>query len=208
MIDIDNNRCETEACSVYDRYDRQRSRYSISGQRICIDCCKSLYPDIAKRGLQMRSELLIIAEVERLVPQLQTAFDVLWDCPASCSTRLKPDRVWFFQIADKIVTIHLEVDEIGNRHEDSDDRVVVIHNNLQSEHSWLVRFNPGPSSDGRPACVVRKQLANGDRRYERAPGPEWEHRMSVLSAHIANIYSSVQRGEEPKESNWKSKLFF
>jgi hypothetical protein len=208
MIDIVSPRCESEACTIYNKHDRAPVRYKVQGVRICASCCQRQYPEIAKRGLSMRTELLVIAEIERLVPELSTATAVIWDCPANCSTRLAPDRIWFFQVGELQRTLHLEIDEVGRAHEDSDERAAVIQESADADASWLIRFNPGRSSDGRPACVQRKVTDDGDKRYERTPGPEWEHRTQALASTVRDVYSLIHSDEQPTQSNWKTKLFF
>ena len=45
---------------------RGRVEFKIGGECICKSCFQRQYPETAKKGLQMRTELLVIAEVERL----------------------------------------------------------------------------------------------------------------------------------------------
>lgn len=208
MVDMTHKRCQSGSCSIYSHYEKNYATYKVNSEWICASCCQRQHPEIAKRKLQMRSEILIIAEMERLVPELSSAYDTIWDCPANCSTRLAPDRVWYFEVNGHISTIHLEVDERGLQHEDGDVRVATIQDSLQSSTSWLVRFNPGRSSKGRPACVTRHDLANGDRYFEKASGPEWDHRMEILSKTIINLYNNIHQEIEPTQETWKTKLFF
>jgi hypothetical protein len=133
---------------------------------------------------------------------------VIWDCPPNCSTRFAPDRVWFFTIDDKVVTIHLEVDENGLKHENSDARIAHIQDSMNSDESWLVRFHPGTSSDGRPACVVRKCKSDGQKYYQKASGLEWNHRLKALTDVISHIYEQIHLGISPTETTWKTAMFF
>lgn len=208
MVDMKSARCESPACAVYASHERGYVQYRVHGARLCASCCQSQYPDIARRGLSMRTELLVIAELERLVPELDESFAVLWDCPPNCSTRLAPDRIWYFRFGDRVDALHLEVDESGKEHEDDDARVAEIHGGDEAGASWLVRFNPGPSADGRPACVRRKVTADGDKKYERADGPEWDHRMRALAEVVRDRCGKMRQGREPTAEDWKVKLFF
>lgn len=208
MVNIRDARCETLDCAVYEKHERGYVSYKIDGTRMCPPCCQRLYPEVAKRGLQMRTELLVIAEIERLVPELSNAIQVIWDCPPNCDTRLSPDRVWFFEIDGKIVTLHLEVDESGKRHEDNEGRVAMIQGSMLADMSWLIRFNPGRSSDGRPPCVILKKEVDGTRKYEKAKGNEWDHRMTVLADLVRDVCRKIDMREEPTIENWKQKLFF
>jgi hypothetical protein len=209
MVDLHHQRCQSDSCSIYSKYERAFPKYRVNDQWLCSSCCQRLHPDVASKGLQMRTELLIIAEIERIIPELSNAVAVIWDCPPNCSSRLAPDRVWFFELDDgDMASIHLEIDEHGKAHEDNDSRIAEIHNGLQTKWSWLVRFNPGPSSDGRSACVVRRVRANGDRYFERADGPEWDHRMNDLKNAITEIYHNISQQQAPTEDTWKVKLFF
>lgn len=208
MVDVRSTRCASGSCSVYEKHERARAQFKVHGQYICTSCCQRQYPEISKRGVQMRTELLVIAEIERLVPELDTATTAIWDCPPNCDTRLAPDRVWIFEMDTKTVSIHFELDETGARHEDDDHRAAAIQASIGSNEFWLVRFNPGVSTDGRPACVVRKERFNGEKYYTRADGKEWEHRMQILSDTIRHVYNCIHKGITPTEQTWKTKLFF
>jgi hypothetical protein len=209
MVNLNHMRCQSDSCSIYSKYERGFPKYRVNDQWLCTSCCQRQYPEVASKGLQMRTELLIIAEVERIIPELNNAVAVIWDCPANCSTRVAPDRVWFFEMDDgEMASIHLEIDEQGQEHEDNDSRIAEIHNGLQTKWSWLVRFNPGPSSDGRSACVVRRTRDNGDRFFEKADGPEWDHRMNDLKKVMVEICNNISQKQAPTEDTWKLKLFF
>jgi hypothetical protein len=153
-------------------------------------------------------ELLVIAEIENQLRSIvDQAIAVIWDCPPNCDTRLKPDRVWFFQVGDKVSAIHLEIDEDGDRHEDNDERVAQLQECMNVSESWLIRYNSGATTD-RPSSVTRKRLSDGNFVYQRCTGPEWDLRMTELVAKISEIHAHIVGGESPEASNWKSKLFF
>ena len=99
---------------------------------MCYSCLASLYPDSVM--LKVRQEHLILAEVQRLCPDLETWF-LAWDCPVTggCSL-LRPDMLWemprFY--------LHLEVDERGDIHEDNRERLEIIHESMGGLQPGLV----------------------------------------------------------------------
>jgi hypothetical protein len=174
---------------------------------MCTSCFRAAHPDAVPPHLEMRVEIIVLAEVERRLQQcLSKAFAVIWDCPPNCDTRLRPDRVWFFNVNERVITLHLEVDEDGAQHEDDDSRVAVLQCSMGAHESWLVRFNTAKTVD-RPTSVRRKRLSNGNHTFERA-GDEWEYRMHLLCEKLRNICTCIANGDSPSTDDWKTKLFF
>ena len=75
---------------------------------MCWGCFVALFPDKAK--LKVRKEQYVLAELERLVPELG-AYETTWDCavPGGCSVK-QPDKL--YKLSDRY--LHLEVDEFGH----------------------------------------------------------------------------------------------
>jgi hypothetical protein len=175
---------------------------------LCTSCFRASNPDMVPPQLQMRVEILVIAEIERLMHQIvEKAVAVIWDCPPNCDTRYRPDRVWFFNINDSLVAVHLEIDENGDRHEDNDHRVAQIQNSMNVQDSWLIRYNSGSTYE-RKSSVQRKRLSNGNTVYQRSKSDEWDLRMDTLVQTLTAIYNKIKAGESPTETDWKTKLFF
>jgi hypothetical protein len=105
------------------------------------------------------------------------------------------------------VALHLEIDEIGNRHEDDDGRIAHIQQSMGVTESWLVRFSTKCTGD-RPSCVKRKKLNNGNTAMQRVDGPEWDERMEKLTNVVRQIYQQIVLGQSPEAETWKTMLFF
>ena len=120
---------------------------------LCYSCLASLYPDSVM--LKVRQEHLILAEVQRLCPDLETWF-LAWDCPVAggCSL-LRPDMLWemprFY--------LHLEVDERGDIHEDNRERLETIHESMGGHLPGLViRINTNK-------ILTKRQHKDGELKY-------------------------------------------
>ena len=101
MIDIRNKRCESEAC----RDSHNRAKYKVDGMSFCWGCFTALHPDKAKHNV--RREQMILAELERLVPELNNAFSLFWDCrvPGGCSLK-KPD--YLARFSDRYLQVEVD----------------------------------------------------------------------------------------------------
>jgi hypothetical protein len=105
--------------------------------------------------MKVRKEHYVIAELERLVPEL-FAFRSVWDCPVPGGCSLKrPDKLYMMD--DRYVQI--EVDEHGHRDYvcfDEDTRLEIIAADVGMP-GVVVRIDPDS-----PPCFRRKRLSNGE----------------------------------------------
>jgi len=131
-----------------------RAYYKVKGDPLCPFCFTCMWPELAKR--QVRQEHLILAEIQRRVPELWNYF-VVWDCrvPNSCTLK-RPDllyetRLWY---------LHFEVDEhVRGPHEDHRGRLAEIQQHAMGDRPGLViRINP----NGRPAMLRLTQTSTGN----------------------------------------------
>ena len=101
MINVTSKRCESEAC----RDIRNLAYFKADGMSFCWGCFNALHPDKAKH--KVRREQLILAELERLVPELGNAFSLLWDCrvPGGCSLK-KPD--YLARFSDRYLQVEVD----------------------------------------------------------------------------------------------------
>jgi hypothetical protein len=198
------NLCKGLACGIFTLIERPLSK--IKG--LCGNCFRAAHPDKVPPKLQMRVEILVIAEVERQLKSIvDDAVGVIWDCSPNCETRCQPDRIWLYNKKDKPTAVHLEIDEHGNQHEDDDNRVARIQSSMSVTDSWLVRYNTG-STATRLSSVKRRKLSNGNPYWERSKDDEWDRRISILVQTIKGIHERIVNGESPTIDTWKTKLFF
>ena len=142
-------RCESEAC----RDTQNLASFKADGMSFCWGCFTALHPDKAKS--KVRLEQMILAELERLVPQLGKAFSLVWDCPVPGGCSLKPD--YLARFSDRYLQV--EVDEDG--HEDyscydEDARLEIISADVGLP-GLVIRIDP----DETP-CFKRRKLRNGE----------------------------------------------
>ena len=128
---------------------------------MCWGCFVALFPDKAK--LKVRKEQYVLAELERLVPELG-AYETTWDCavPGGCSLK-QPDKL--YKLCDRY--LHIEVDEFGHADKacvDEDTRLEVIAADVGLP-GLVLRLDPDD-----PPCFRHRQLCNGERAYERIEG--------------------------------------
>ena len=160
-----DRRCESQACGFFLPRDRRFAPYrapsdfSRGGVSIakntplCYSCLASVYPDSVV--LKVRQEHLILAEVQRLCPDLETLF-LKWDCPVAGGCSLKrPDMLWemprFY--------LQLEVDELGHIHEDNRERLEIIHDSMGGHSPGLViRINTNN-------MLTKVQHTDGENKY-------------------------------------------
>ena len=138
-------RCQSEVCLFYqDTKERGVGRYKApvdtskvrAGTRLCYFCLGSLFPECVQ--LKVRQEHLVLAEIQRQLPELEKWF-VEWDCPVAGGCSLKrPDMLWELPY----FYFHLEVDEHGNSHEDDRGRLIEIQNSMGTHRpGFVLRVN-------------------------------------------------------------------
>lgn len=184
-------RCESAACAFFKNpEERGAAKYfapeSISGSikkgdRVCFACLAALFPD--KTKLKVRQEHMMLAEIQRRIGELEDYF-VTWDCPVpgGCSMK-RPDMLWraphfYFQI---------EIDEYGEIHEDSRERLLEIQNcSMEGLPAMVLRINP-------TGMLTKRQHTNGEYMYtatskfgERMHMIETYIRENVLEAMVSN----------------------
>ena len=196
-------------CAVYPREERDRAKNVVGGVRLCEPCLRQMYPQRFKR-IQLSQEVLLLCEIQRVIPELDDLCESwIWDCPPGDCTRKKPDMLWVFDVEGAKISIHVEIDETGRKHEDELERVVEIQAAVGSVHHWLVRVNPGAYADssGRSygPSVEKTTLPNGDPGYQSVT-PEWGRRMKELREAMLDVLSRAMSGEEPTEE--KLMMFF
>ena len=103
----------------------------------------------------MRKEQYVLAEIERLVPDL-TGFEQLWDCPVPGGCSLKrPDKL--YALKDRY--LQLEIDEQGHGSygcADEDTRLEIIAADVQLA-GLVLRIDCD-----NPACFYRRVLPSGE----------------------------------------------
>jgi len=153
-------RCGTLACSVFDV--QSPGRYKQDGVYHCWGCFVALYPEKAK--LKVRKEHYILAEIDRLMPEL-SAFQSSWDCRVSGGCSLKrPDMI--YNLGDRYLQI--EVDEFGhacNDCYDEDTRLEIIAADVGLP-GFVFRLDP----DDFP-CFQSIRLCNGEVALQKVDVP-------------------------------------
>lgn len=185
--------CAGEACSIFDVSER---RLGVK-DGLCWTCWNAAHPTLARS--KVRIEHMVLAEVERLLPELQKeACDVVWDCAihgvTDCTLR-KPDMLWVFATdnGDRH-SLHLEVDET-NDHEDDDVRVADIQKATESLHHYLVRVRM-------QGAFRRKRLSNGEPCVYAADS--FDSLMVRLMSVLRERWDSVKSGTAPTAKTWKT----
>ena len=185
MVNVVTKRCESEAC----RDIQNLASFKADGKSFCWGCFHALHPDKAKH--RVRREQMILAELERLVPELGNAFSLVWDCrvPGGCSLK-QPD--YLARFADRY--LHVEVDEYG--HEDygcyeEDARLEIISADVGLP-GLVLRLDP----DETP-CFKRRRLNNGEstwRSVEPAFGNMMQRTADRVRAFLADsVPDGLQR---------------
>jgi ferredoxin len=194
-----HGKCKSEACAVYDVEERKKAYI----QGLCKLCFNILNPGKAKT--KVRAEHLFLADVEELLPHLaEDAAEVIWDCPIRGTTNCtlkKPDMLWVF-VDDNggRYSMHLEIDENGEEHEDDDTRVADIQKAIDSQIHYLVRVNT-------KGCTRRKRLANGEFHYVGVE-PAFSDRVGEMCEELMRVWELVRSGVPPDEDDWKTMVGF
>ena len=177
MIIVKCKRCESEAC----RDIQNPGNFKVDGMSLCWGCFTALHPDKAKS--KVRREQVILAELERLVPELNSAFSLLWDCrvPGGCSLK-KPD--YLARFPDRYLQV--EVDEDG--HEDyncydEDARLEIISADVGMP-GLVLRLDP----DETP-CFKRRRASNGEPIWCAAE-PAFGHMMQRAADRVRAYLAS------------------
>ena len=205
-INVNTKTCISEACMFYGEDDSNLRGFAThinpdNGMReFCGNCFRSMYPELGK--LRVRKEQFILAEIQRMVPELES-YLLGWDCrlPGQSCSESRPDMVW--KVKDTL--IHVEIDECGDEHEDDEERIIGIHAASGCDKHVLIRFNPDKSSDGSPSCLRRVQLKSGDVAFSNNTN-EWDKRIPVLVKHVREAFQKSIEGIEVVP--WKCRLFF
>ena len=120
-----------------------------------------MYPNKAK--LKVRKEQYVLAELQRLVPELE-AFTHVWDCPVPGGCSLKaPDLL--YKLPDRYLQV--EVDENGHADKagvDEDTRLEIIAADVDLP-GLVLRLDPD-----NPPCFRYRQLNNGEKAVQAIPG--------------------------------------
>ena len=191
-VDLCSAKCKSEACvHSYEKYERPRAvKISpVSGKKeLCIDCWRSVHPELDGK-LSVRKEHFILAELQRLIPELEEYF-LTHDCriPGQTCSSKRPDMVWI--VNDTL--IHIEIDEWGNKHEDNLERLVGIHAASGLMYHSCIRFNPDPYEDY-PACLKRTQTRSGEPVYRRNTY-EWDRRIPILVEKMKQVFEACIQG--------------
>lgn len=201
---IVNKRCSSQSCLFYeDVFSRgyASQRNPKTGEiDMCTTCFSALYPS---GKISVRKEQFVLAEVQRCIPELEQYF-VTWDCrlPLQSCNSAKPDMVW--KIRETL--LHVEIDEGGEDHEGSRERIVGIHAASGCKYHICIRFNPDRTATGRPPCMRGIKMQMGRDVYERDEH-EWQHRMPLLVAEVKSAYKSCMEDGDNVKSGLRT-LFF
>ena len=154
--------CESEACQALPGPMRGIGRWkSKKWGKVCWDCLGRLDPDRTKR--KVRREHLIVAEIQRLLPELEVYADEwVWDCPfpGGCSLK-KPDLL--YRMPAHNLYIQFEIDENGHsRYQclDEDARLEIIAADVGMPGTVL-RINP----DGSPKMLEKIKTITGEQLW-------------------------------------------
>jgi hypothetical protein len=182
--------------------------YAQRHARMCYGCFGSLFPHLVT--LKVRKEHLLLAEVQRLCPDLESFF-VEWDCPVEggCSMH-RPDMLWELPTFWFVI----EVDESGDQHEDDRERLRAIARSMGEHRPGLVlRINP--DSADRPFFSKRQSKGDGAYLYGETKHfhtcmeevAEWIH-TNVLGPWVDDPSMGVPDAVNPWRVVTVHKLFF
>lgn len=180
---------------VHQFEDFPPSRYiTHEGEDLCHSCYIHMFPDKAKKTV--RKEQLVLAEIERLVPELDY-YDHKWDCPipGGCSL-FRPDMFWDF----KTHWFSVEIDENG--HDQRDGKYDKLVKDMGGRKYILLRINP----DGKEPFFRRKRLKDGTNVF--TPNEAFHEKMAIVVKTIEQeVLQPLKDNVVPKE-NKEIKLFF
>jgi hypothetical protein len=114
----------------------------------------ALYPERAK--LKVRKEHYVLAELHRLLPVLESANTVVWDCPfpGGCSLK-RPDHLYAWPER----YLHIEVDEEGHADygcEEEDSRLELIAAISGAPGSWCASTRTSTDSSVSGRCNLHR----------------------------------------------------
>lgn len=190
-------RCESGSCGgIPDPYARGYATYRDLETNVpmCWSCFGAKYPQLTRA--KVRIEHLILAELQRRIPELVDP--LVWDCPIpgqACSGE-KPDMAW---IIDRVL-LHVEIDERGSIHEDDDGRLASILSAAQHAHGdniihRVIRFCPD-------RAVQKLILSNGETAWQRS------RKFDEMMDEFERIARIAVVGDDIGEEGWKAYLFF
>lgn len=185
---IKSVRCKAAICvHTYGKFERPRATKvnPITGKKeICADCWRALHPELDGK-LSVLKEHFILAELQRQLPELEDYF-LTHDCriPGQACSSKRPDMVWIV----KDTLVHVEIDEWGEKHEDSLERIVGIHAASGLMYHSCIRFNPDPYEEY-PACLKRTQTRSGEPVYKRNT-TEWNRRIPILVENMKEVFEA------------------
>lgn len=177
-VDVVAKRCASAACIVYPPLQRPRGKYKVKDVSYCGSCLRSMHPNLAKT-FKVRTEHLVLAEIERQMPELENNF-LSWDCPLPCAISTeRADMLW--QVGSTL--LHIEVDETST-HEDDRNRLMRLHAATDSINHIVIRIHTHSYEHYKP-CVIRSQI-NGE-WVVRARQQEFDRRMELVVAEIKKL---------------------
>lgn len=186
-------RCQSESCMVYSD-PKQRGhadRYkSPDGKYLCAYCFSCLYPELGRA--KVRREHLVLAELQRLVPELGAP--LVWDCrlPGQTCVDEKPDMFWIVHLpSGRKRGIGVEIDEMGFTHEDDDGRLARLEGAADVHEGFWVRICPDK-------ILSPRQLPNGERGWFALS------RFAAVMQEAADRVREAMRGE----GDWKVRVGF
>lgn len=175
-IDVASLRCETEGCSIYGEGERPISCYTDrTGTRMCSHCYRSLHPDLNR--LRVRVEHFVLAEIQRLNPQMTKYLEVQ-DCPVPCGVSMeRPDALY---VIGKTL-VQIEIDETPD-HENDKGRLMRILASTDAVEHIVIRVHTHPTND-HPSMFMKKRLRSGESVLGARP-VEFERRMTIIHETI------------------------
>jgi hypothetical protein len=147
-------RCESGCCWLLDP-PRALATHNVSGVHLCGFCFRCLYPERAR--LKVRKEHFVLAEFQRLLPELQNQ-KATWDCcvPGGCSLK-RPDLL--YDLGDHYLQV--EVDEKAHdfiQPEQELERLEFISNDMGGLPGIVLRLRVDD-----PPCFCIVTLPNKER---------------------------------------------
>jgi hypothetical protein len=187
--DCGTRMCESEACSIYENKDKAHGRYRHNGELLCTNCYNHIVLGDNPKTM-VRKEQFVLAELQRLIPELEEFF-VVWDCPidGGCSNK-RPDLLYDFGIACLVI----EIDENGHKYEDPtcrNKRMCEIYKDLAERPIVFVRFNPDKYKERESMFKLSpktKKLSCNE--------VEFQYRMEKLHNYVYDFYNEMTCSQE------------